>query len=117
MAHLGEAAGLNGLPVTDDGHGIAELFTSVKMWLESSTLRPSVAASRMQEVKTCSIQRVQARGLLIEQQQLCPRGQRGDQDDLLAVALGIAAGLLGGIKVEAFRQLVAALFIDLPVQL
>ncbi len=53
-------------------------------------------------------QRIQACRGLVEQQQLDVRDQRGDQRDLLPVALRVGAGLLGRIQIEPLAQLGAA---------
>src|SRR5699024_8039250 len=49
-------------------------------------------------------------------QQVHVGGQRRDQRDLLPVALGVGAGLLGGVQVEALAQLVAARRVEAPAQ-
>jgi hypothetical protein len=54
-------------------------------------------------------QRVQPRGGLVQQQQLDVGGERGHQGDLLAVALGVGAGLLARVQVEQLQQLGPAL--------
>ena len=54
-------------------------------------------------------QRVEAGGRLVEEQQLDVGGERGDQGDLLPVALGVGAALLARVEVEALEQLGAAL--------
>ena len=52
-------------------------------------------------------QRVQSGGRLVQQQQVHLGGERRDQCHLLSIALGVGAGLLGGVEVEALAQLVA----------
>ena len=61
-------------------------------------------------------QRVQAGGRLVEQQQLDVGGERGDQRDLLPVALGVGAALLARVEVEPLEQLVAALLVQPAAQ-
>jgi hypothetical protein len=46
---------------------------------------------------------------LVEQEQLDVGGQRGDQRDLLPVALGVGAPLLRRIQLEPLEQLLPAL--------
>ena len=53
-------------------------------------------------------QRVQSGGRLVEQEQLDRCGERGDQGDLLAVALRVRATALGGVEAEPLEQLAAA---------
>ncbi len=61
-------------------------------------------------------QRVQAAGRLVEQEELGVAGQRGDQRDLLPVALGVGAGLLGRVELEAFGQVLPALGVQAAAQ-
>ena len=61
-------------------------------------------------------QRVQPGRRLVEDQQLDVGGQRGDQRDLLAVALGVGAALLGRVELEALEQLGAALLVEPAAQ-
>ena len=53
-------------------------------------------------------QRVEPRGRLVEDQQLGVGGEGRDQRDLLPVALGVGAALLGRVELEPLEQLVAA---------
>ena len=66
--------------------------TSARMWLESSTVRPRSRNSSTQSLEDRLHQRVEARGRLVEHQQLDVGGERGDQGDLLPVALGVGCG-------------------------
>ena len=61
-------------------------------------------------------ERVQARGRLVEQQQLHLGGQRGHDGHLLPVPLGVAASLLGGVEVETLHQLSASTLIEAAAQ-
>jgi hypothetical protein len=61
-------------------------------------------------------QRVQAAGGLVEQEELGVAGQRGDQGDLLPVALGVGAGLLGRVELEAVGQGLPALGVQAAAQ-
>jgi hypothetical protein len=61
-------------------------------------------------------QRIQARGRLVQQEQLGVRRERGDERDLLPVALGVGAGLLARVEVEALQQLGAALGVQATAQ-
>ena len=53
-------------------------------------------------------ERVQARGRLVEEQELDVGGQRGHERDLLPVALGVGRAPAPGVQVEAVQQLVPA---------
>lgn len=61
-------------------------------------------------------QRVQARGRLIEQQQLYVRRERGDECHLLPVALGVGTSFPMGIEVEALQQVGTALLVQPAAQ-
>ena len=82
--------------------------TSARMWLDSRTVRPSALTSRMQSWKTASISgsRPEVGSSRISSSAL--RGERGDQADLLPVALRVGARLLRGIELEALEQLVSS---------
>ena len=86
------------------------------MWLESSTVRPCVAQLDDALAEHRVHQRVEARGRLVEQQQLDVGGERGDQRDLLPVALGVGARLLGRVELEALQELGAALLVEAAAQ-
>ena len=90
--------------------------TSDRMWLESSTVRPRARSSATHVAEDLLHQRVQARGRLVEDQQLDVGRQRRDQRDLLAVALGVRAALLGRVELEALEQLGAALLVEAAAQ-
>ena len=79
--------------------------TSARMWLESRTVLPAALASRMTSWKTASISGSSPDGRLVEQQQLGVGGERGDDGDLLPVALGVGAALLGRVELEALDEL------------
>ena len=61
-------------------------------------------------------QRVEARGGLVEQQQLDVGGERGDQRHLLPVPLAVAAAAPGRVEVEALEQVRAAARVDAAPQ-
>ena len=52
-------------------------------------------------------QRIQPRGRFVEHQHVGPRRERGDEHDLLAVALRVGTHLLAGVEVEPLHQQVA----------
>ena len=57
-------------------------------------------------------QRVESRGRFVEQVELGPAGEGGDQGHLLAVALGVGAGLLARVELEALEHLRPALLVE-----
>ena len=65
--------------------------TSARMWLDSSTVRPSSVDLADRVLEHGLHQRVEPRRGLVEDQQLGVRRQRGHQRHLLAVALGVGA--------------------------
>ena len=79
--------------------------TSARMWLDSSTVRPLSRNSSTHSWKTDSMIGSSPDVGSSRTQQLDVRGQRRDQGDLLPVALGVAAALLGGVELEALDQL------------
>ena len=63
--------------------------TSERMWLERKTVAPSATVSRSVSKKRLLDERVEARGRLVEDEQLGPVLERDDQADLLLVALRV----------------------------
>ena len=61
-------------------------------------------------------QRVETGGRLVEDQQLGVRRERGDEADLLPVALRVRAGLLRRVELEALEQLVAPARVEVAAQ-
>ena len=90
--------------------------TSARMWLESSTVRPAARASSMHALEDRLLERVEAGGRLVEHEQLGVGGERRDERDLLPVALGVRAALLGRVELEALEQLRAALRVEPAAQ-
>ena len=72
--------------------------TSARMWLDSSTVRPWPCSSADALAEHLLHQRVQAGGRLVQQEQLDVGGERGDQRDLLPVALGVRPAFLVGSR-------------------
>ena len=83
--------------------------TSARMWLESSTVRPRLARLLDAGLEHRLHQRVEPGGRLVEDEQLGVGGERGDERDLLPVALGVRAALLRRVELEALEQLGAPL--------
>ena len=105
MAQLGQGAGLHGAAVPDDADPVAErldLGEDVAGQQHGAALGADLADVLLEHRLH---QRVQAGRRLVEDQQLGVGGQGGDQRDLLPVALGVAAGLLARVEVEALEQL------------
>ena len=61
-------------------------------------------------------QRVEPGGRLVEDEQLDVGGERGDERDLLPVALGVGAALLGRVQLEPLDQLGAPLLVEPAAQ-
>ena len=90
--------------------------TSARMWLDSSTVRPSAVTSRMQSWNTASISGSRPDVGSSRMSSSASRRERGDQGDLLAVALGVRPGLLRRVELEALEQLVAARRVEVAAQ-
>ncbi len=86
--------------------------TSDRMWLDSSTVRPSARAWDDLLLEHLLHQGVEAGGRLVEEQEGDVGGEGGDEGDLLAVALGVRAALLGRVELERLEQLVALAPVD-----
>ena len=85
----------------------ASRSTSLRMWLDSRTVVPVGHPLRHAVVEDLLHQRVQAGRRLVEHEQVHVGGERRDQRDLLPVALGVRAALLGRVEVEPLQQLLA----------
>ncbi len=86
----------------------ARASTCARMWLDSRTVRPASRASRMHSWKTASMRGSRSRVGWSSSSRSTSPSQRGHQCDLLPVALGVGAALLGGVQVEPLAQLVPA---------
>ncbi len=94
----------------------ARASTSPRMWLDSSTVHAVLRAFADALLEGLLHQRVEPGGRLVEDEQLGLGGQRGDEGDLLPVALGVVADPLGRVEVEAFDQLGAAALVESAVR-
>ena len=86
----------------------ASRSTSLRMWLDSSTVVPAADALGDAVGEDLLHQRVQPGGRLVEHQQVDVGGERRHQRHLLPVALGVGAAALGRVEVEPLEQLLAA---------
>ena len=86
----------------------ASRSTSLRMWLESSTVEPAAVCSATHSLKTCSINGSSPDVGSSRIKQLGVGGERGHQGDLLPVALGVRATLLGRVELETLEQLCAS---------
>ncbi len=116
VAHLGEGAGLHRAAAPDDRDPVGQLL-HLGQDVAGQQHRPSGLLGLADHVLEDDLhQRVQARGGLVEQQQLGVGGQRGDDGDLLPVALGVGPALLARVQVEPLDQLVPAAPVDAAAQ-
>ncbi len=89
--------------------------TSARMWLESSTVRPpALLGDALAEHR--SYQGIEARTGFIQDQQLDVGGERGDQRDLLPIALGVVAALDSWIESETLEETLAVARIEAAAQ-
>ena len=89
--------------------------TSLRMCEDRKTVWPRWRASLGALAEGLLHERVQAAGGLVQHEQVGPGHEGGDEDDLLAVALGVLADLLGGVEVEALDELVPVGGVDLAL--
>jgi hypothetical protein len=106
VAQLGQGARLDGAPGPHDAHPVAQGLGLGQDVAGQQHRAPAVALVGDDLTEAGLHERVQPRGGLVEQQQLDVGGERGHQGDLLAVALGVGAGLLARVEVEQLQQLV-----------
>ena len=103
MPQLGQRAGLDGRPARMMLTRSHSLSTSARMWLETAPCAP-VAEVVDALLEDRLHQRVQPGGGLVEDEELGVAGERRDEGDLLAVALGVGPALLGRVELEALQQ-------------
>jgi hypothetical protein len=108
MAQVRERAALDGAPAPDDAHAVTHRLDLGEDVAGEQHRAPAAALLHDALTKDGLHQRVQARGRLVQDEQLHVGGQRGHERDLLAVALRVGAALLGRIEVEALEQLASA---------
>ena len=115
VTHLGQRAHLDELASAQDRHPVAEgLHLAQDVRGQEHRLPPP---ARLGDTLAEGLlhQRIQTGGRLVENQQVSPRTERGDQKHLLPVALGVGPDPLGRIKLEPSGQLVPAARVDLPL--
>jgi hypothetical protein len=96
---------LDGTTGAHDADPVAErldLGEDVARQQDRATPLPGLAHAGLEDLLH---ERVQARGRLVQQQQLDVGGERCDQRDLLPVALGVRAVLPSGVQLEPLQQL------------
>ena len=116
-AQLGQGPGGDGPALADDADPVGErldLGEDVAGEQHGDALGSALADDLLEGLLH---QRVQPGGRLVEHQQLDLGGERGDQRDLLPVALGVVARPLGRVEVEALDQLRAPVRADAAVHL
>jgi hypothetical protein len=108
MAHVAQRPGLDDAAEPDDAHAVGQLLD---LGQDVAGEQHGLAGGlRLEDdvLEDDLHQRVEPRGGFVEQQQLRVGGERGDDGDLLPVALGVGAALLRRVEVEALDQLVPA---------
>ena len=91
--------------VADDRDPVAHLLDLVdEVWLERKTVRLAALASLTRLDERLLDERVEARGRLVQDQQVGLVLEGDDEADLLLVALGVLAELAGRVQVQAFDQ-------------
>ena len=116
MPQLGQGALVDEPSVPQDAHPIAERFDFAQD-VRREQDRLATGLGLLGAVTEFHLhQWVEAAGRLVEDQQIGPGGQRGNQLNLLPVSLRQRADFLARIEFEAGDQLVAICLIDTTVQ-
>lgn len=108
VAHLAERPGLHVLPEPDDAHAVTELLDLGQDMAGEQYRLARFLRLRDDVLEDDLHERVESGRGLVQEQQLRVGRERGDDGDLLPVALGVRPALLGRVEVEAFDQLVPA---------
>ena len=91
------------------------LSTSDRMWLDSRIVRPWSLSSRAMSENTASMSGSRP-AVGSSSRNTSARRQGCDERDLLPVALGVAAALLGRVEVEALEQRGATVLVEVAAQ-
>ena len=105
VAQLGQRAGLDRLARADDRHAVAQLLDLGEDVAREQHRPPRLARLLDAGLEDRLLQRVEAGGRLVEHEQLGVGRERGDERDLLPVALRVRAALLRRVELEALEQL------------
>jgi len=106
MPQLGQRAALHGAAGADDAHPVAQCL-HLGQDVAGQQHRAALGLHLADAVLEGTLhQRVESGGRLVQEQQFGAGRERRDQSDLLPVALGIGAGLLGRVQLEPLQQLV-----------
>ena len=90
--------------------------TSLRMWLDSSTVVPLCRSSSMASRNAASISGSRPDVGSSRMSSSAPGRERRDQRHLLPVALGVGAGLAGRVEVEPLQEQVLALAVQPAAQ-
>ena len=115
MPHLGQRSHLHELACPQDAHPVAERLHLAQDVRGEEHRLAAVASFTDALPERLLHQRIQPARRLVQDEQVGAGHQRGDQDDLLPVALGVGADLLGRIELEPRDQLVPVHLIDAPL--
>jgi len=89
---------------TDDAQPVAECLDLAED-VAREEYRAALRADRVDLLAEDRFhERVEARGGFVEDEQVDVGGEGGDEGDLLPVALGVGAALLGGVELEALDE-------------
>jgi hypothetical protein len=115
VAHLRERPHLDQVALAQDRDPVAERLDLAEDVRGQEHRLTTLASIGHALAEGALHQRVQAARRLVQQQQIGPGHQPGDQDELLAVALGVGPHLLGGIELEPLEQQVPVDDVDVPL--
>jgi len=115
VTHLRQRAHLDQLTGTQDRHPVAQRLDLAEDVRRQEDSVPPPPRLRNALAERLLHQRIQPAGRLIQDQQVGPRAQRGDQQHLLPVALGVGVDPLRRVQLEPPDQLVPIGSVDLAV--
>ena len=112
VPELGEGAALHRPAVADDGNPVAQGL-HLGEYVAGEEHGPSASPLLLHAPAEGGLhQGVEARGGLVQEEQLGVGGERRHERHLLAVPLGVGAGLLPRVELEALQKLGATLFVE-----
>ena len=108
VAQLLERAALGRPPRPDDGDAVAQCFDLGENVAGQQDAATGVAKLLDDVLEHGLHEGVETGGRLVQQVQLYVRAERRHEGDLLSVALGVGADLLGRVELESLKQLLSS---------
>src|ERR1700722_16734408 len=104
VSHLGERAHLDQLACAEDPYSIAQCLHFAHDVGREKDCLATILGFVDAETKRLLHQWVESARGLVQDEQIRPSHQCRDQDDLLAISLGVGAYLLRGVEIEPVDQ-------------